>query len=134
MGMYTEIFFRANIKADAPIIPLLETWVNDRNQLWNPERSELPHHELFDTPRWDSLAGNDDAYFPHAYGSSFYKNDYGPGYTLALHCTLKNYLSEIGLFFDWIDEHVNESQGVFLGHEIYEDAPPGTPPLAYFKR
>jgi hypothetical protein len=135
MGMYTEIFFRADIKhdADPEVLALLGRWVNGRPDSHDIPRANLPEHEFFDCPRWENLASNGDAYFPHAYGSRFSKKDWGKGYSLALHCTLKNYHSEIEKFFDWINPYVDALEGEFIGHSLYEDVDPGSAPTPYFK-
>jgi len=135
MGMYTEIFLRADIKhdADPEVLALLEKWINGETWMPPTPRIELPPHEFFDCPRWDGVASNDDSYFPHAYGAHFGPKQYGKGFTLALHCTLKNYHSEIEKFFDWINPYVDALEGEFIGHSLYEDVDPGSAPTPYFK-
>lgn len=130
MGMYTEIFFRGNIKFDAPdevkeAVGAIAEGTGKRPDI---------DHPLFDCPRWDCLGNCSSAYFPPMSGS-FVSTDVHTGeVSLTLHANLKNYHSEIELFFDWINPYVDALPGEFLGYSLYEDVDPETAPTPYFKK
>lgn len=126
MGMYTEIFFRAAV--DPKLVPFLTKWIEEGyydyfgggTDEWIPD----PDHEFFKCDRWISLAGDNDSYFPMAYGAKLsqpftFDSDH---WVLSLHTCIKNYDSEYEKFFKWIDPYIMESKGDFIGYTLYEES------------
>jgi len=128
MGMYTEIFFRAELARDVPteVVEALKRMIS-----WDYGRdhTNVPDHELFKCPRWDLLGCGDSAYFPVT-ASKIYQDDYSKQWNVLLLSNLKNYDGEIGKFFDWIDQYVDEPEGKFLGYQLYEE---NDTPLLYHR-
>jgi len=120
MGMYTEIFFRAELARDVPtdVVEALK-----RMMVWDYEEDHVnvPDHELFKCPRWDLLGCGGSAYYPVTV-SKLFQDPYSRQWHVLFLANLKNYNGEIGKFFDWIDQYVDASQGEFLGYELYEEA------------
>lgn len=117
MGMYTEVFFRGEIRRDAPaeLVDWLNSIVND------PTGEHLPYdgHEFFNRPRWELVFNCSSAYFPTRgakFGKSYFDAD-----ELFVHASLKDYDGEIAAFFDWIAPFVEGAPGDFLGYSLYED-------------
>lgn len=131
MGMYTEIFFRAQLVKDLPeeVLSALHAIVGGEDPTL-----PAPEHPLFDCPRWTWLGNTSSAYFPMMAKSNLRQNDYNKQWNLVLHANLKNYADEIGKFFDWIDPYVDALGGEFIGYQLYEDVEPGTTPIHYFKK
>ena len=119
MGMYTEINFRAELVKDIPedVLAVLRYLVD----LSPTEPENLPDHELFSCPRWDTLGQGCSAYFPAHPESSLTMSDWSKRWVLFLNADLKNYDDEIGKFFDWIEPYVHGSVGQFLGYSLYEE-------------
>lgn len=124
--MYTEFFFRAELKEDTPI-----GVINFLNQWFNGEHIQLqiPEHEFFERDRWEALLAGGSAYFPGEPRSSFHK-PYRQ-WEIGIHSNLKNYGQEIDYFLDWIDPYVHASRGTFLGYSLYEES---DQPHLYWKR
>lgn len=125
MGMYTEFFFRAEMKKDAPqaVIEFLNGWFNEGEELTPPD------HEFFQRARWDSLLRGSSAYFPTLPNSSF-TNVWGH-WELGIHTSLKNYGAEIDYFLDWIRPYIDVYKGDFLGYSLYEES---DQPILYHAR
>lgn len=129
MGMYTEIFFRADLVKDVPteVVEALQ-----RMTRWNYDRdyAVLPDHELFKCPRWDMIGGGSSAYFPVTESKIEFDSHYSHQWSVLLLANFKNYNGEIGKFFNWIDEYVDAPLGSFLGYSLYEE---DTSPTLYHK-
>ena len=129
MGMYTEVWFRAEIKpkhwsAVDLAIEASEAWSN-----------EPPHdHPFFKTARWPMVFRGRSYYFPQP---GFFRWDqpvdhYGRDMReLAFQSSLKNYDFEIEAFFDWITPLTAAEPGGFLGYSLYEES--NTPVLYHVK-
>ncbi|UDL16402.1 hypothetical protein SEA_ZOOMAN_153 [Microbacterium phage Zooman] len=124
MGMYTEFFFRAELKKDTPqeVIDFLDAW-------FKGEEPAPLDHDFFRRPRWESLLLGSSAYFPTLPNSSF-ANVWGY-WELGIHASLKNYGAEIDYFLDWIEPYVDGYKGDFLGYSLYEES---EQPHLYWKR
>ncbi len=134
MGMYTEFYFRGELRKDTPdyVIEFLRTAMGlDWQTAADPRITDS--HEFFKTDRWALIFGASSAYFPMQPLSAFVIRNYGQQDTweLALHGSLKNYDGEIAKFFDWIDPFVYGSEGKFIGYELYEES---DNPILYHKK
>ena len=125
MGTYTEIFFRAEVDAEAHGV--LERMAEGYSWLHD---SGWPDHPLFSTDRFLSLMACGSYYFPGANHLEFEKRTYDEGVCVSFRANLKNYGSEIEKFFDWVAPHVLDGEGTFLGYSLYEEA---DVPRLYFK-
>ena len=120
MGMYTEIFFRAEV--DEYAFDVIEAGING---------SPLPSddHPFFSKPRAVLLFRGASAYFPGArHAVTEHDPQYGTFY-VSFRADLKNYDGEIEAFFDWVTPHVSEHHRGFIGYSLYEE--PETPALYY---
>lgn len=129
MGMYTEIFMRAELKEDVP-----EAVLNILRYLLNGDGESLgaiPSHPFFQCDRWLHIGTSDSAYFPFEPNSALRRSTWHPGFEISVHANLKNYDQEIDKFFDWIDPYVRAAEGEFLGYSLYEE---GNEPILYFKK
>ena len=122
MGMYTEVFFRAEVSEDAAAI--LEA-------MHQGEQFVVPDHEFFRTPRFDSLTNCGSYYFPGADHFVAEKRAFDKGWCVSFRSNLKNYNGEIGKFFDWVDPYVIAAPGEFIGYSLYEESE--TPTLFHKK-
>ena len=131
MGMYTEIFFRAELVKDLPeeVLSALHSIIGGED---NPQPN--PSHPLFDCPRWYWLGNTSSAYFPMMAESVLRQDDYSKQWNLVMHANLKDYHDEIKQFFDWINPYIDAIDGEFIGYSLYEDVDPGTPPTMYYKK
>lgn len=116
MGMYTEICTRIDLnKKTTPqsVIDVLNYMLGETE-----EQPELPDHELFKTARWDSMLRCSSYY--HVPFSTFQLRyeDIGNDYYLVGRSDLKNYNSEIPLFFSWISRYAENGM---LGYSLYEE-------------
>lgn len=121
MGMYTEVFFRAELKADTPddVIETLKYMVGDSDDA----PKSLPAHPLFVCERWDVVARCTSAYFPASSGSVLAKSSWSTErWSLSFLSSLKDYDSEAEKFFDWIGRYVVGYPGDFLGYTLYEES------------
>lgn len=119
MGMYTEVFFRAELKKDTPksVIELLAAWVKGE-----ADTVPLPEHPFFACKRWTSLPIGGSAYFPTVAAPVFVKSlDWAEYWILSFHSSLKNYDGEAEKFFDWIGPYVAGGGREFLGYSLYEE-------------
>ena len=133
MGMYTEVFFRAEITREAAdVIEAVSLGVV-------PEHG-YPDHSFFRTPRFGSLFTTSSAYFPGDNEFRLVRSTeddfarYGSGAELrsilSFRSSFKNYDDEAEQFFEWIDPHVHGYEGDFLGYTLYEE---DSQPTLHFK-
>ncbi|MDH6199216.1 hypothetical protein M2272_005884 [Mycobacterium frederiksbergense] len=120
MGMYTEFYFRANIK-DGPVADWLERQIITREWF---ENGGYDDHEFFTMPRWDHVFIGGGAVYQESRRALFRRPQTCGPYAnqLVLSSSLKDYSGEVGLFVDWITPHLRMSNGDFLGYELYEDS------------
>jgi hypothetical protein len=118
MGMYTEFYFRANIK-DGPVLDWLDTNINGESWFEQP----FDDHPFFTCSRWSSVFIGGGAVYQESRRpilrrkvKTYERN------TLVLASSLKNYDSEIGEFVAWIGPHLDMHAGDFLGYSLYEDS------------
>jgi len=123
MGMYTEFYFRANIK-DGPVADWLDKQIN--GDVWFDEGG-CDDHEFFTLPRWDSVFRGGGAVYQESRRAVFRRKvEPGKGgpyrHQLVLASSLKDYGSETDAFVDWITPHLDMHYGDFLGYSLYEDS------------
>jgi hypothetical protein len=112
MGMYTEIFFRAEVDEEAAqIIKKL-----GREDVW-----DWPDHEFFRAPRFTMVTSCSSYYFPQANHFVVEYDDIAKAWSVSFRANLKNYDNEIEKFFDWVDPHVRMGDGEFIGYSLYEE-------------
>ena len=123
MGMYTEVFFAAEVDEHAYQI-LRE--VIDTGSLSGDG------HAFFDKPRAALVFRGSSAYFPGANHAIVEVDDWGSGPAaracyVSFRANLKNYDGEIEAFFDWVKPHCVDTN--FIGYSMYEEAE--SPTLQY---
>ena len=114
--MYTEFFFRAEIKAEEQDV---QRWLKRIVDL--DTDSPFDDHRFFALPRWRAVFGCSSAYFPTR-GSLFEKPSYCNAPELFIHSSLKNYDDEIEAFMDWVKPWLDAYPGDFLGYSLYEES------------
>lgn len=113
MGMYTEIFFRAEVDAEAgAIIAMLGN---------GTEAIGWPDHEFFSAPRFTAIATCSSYYFPQANHFAVEYDEITRSWHASFRANLKDYDDEIAKFFDWVTPHVLMSDGAFIGYSLYEE-------------
>ncbi|MEV6432872.1 hypothetical protein [Nocardia sp. NPDC051463] len=120
--MYTEFFFRAPLRKDAPAE--LIDWFDDLAN--NPDGEAVPYdgHAFFKCERWESALYGGGAVYQISQALRFTRGTdrgYEPPQVI-VHSSLKNYGGEIDAFVDWIVPFVAGYPGDFLGYALYEDA------------
>ena len=129
MGMYTEIFFRAEIDEEAAAV-IQRLFDGDLSRL------DWPDHEFFKAGRFQWIATGGSWYFPHANHTvieQVHAMHEDPWFA-SFRANIKNYDDEIAKFFDWVSPHVIHSDDhgeVFIGYSLYEEA--SVPNLHYAK-
>lgn len=120
MGMYTEIFFRAEV--DERAYMLIEDLADGVEFTFD--------HPLFKKARARNLFRGWSAYFPGANHFERQIVEYGPSLAryVSFRSNLKNYDGEIEAFFDWVLPYVLTAG--FIGYSLYEEA---REPTLYFK-
>lgn len=126
MGMYTEIYFHAEVSREAADILTAQ---HDGTIFKRPD------HPFFRTERGDWLTKMSSAYFPGetvftvvpAWQDEYakYGNDNDERFIVTIRSSIKNYDDEIEKFFDWIKPHVVSWGGGgkrgFIGYSLYEE-------------
>lgn len=123
MGMYTEFFFRAELKKDAPddLVVYLRKVLDPSNSWYT--MTPYNDHEFFTCERWQSVFWSSS--YSHPPGDSkFHASDGIRPSSIVIHSSLKNYGGEAGAFVDWIMPYINACPGDFLGYTLYEDSRP----------
>ena len=117
MGMYTEFFYRAEIRKNVPenVREVLKFLCAGAPR----PPGDLPDHEFFQCSRWEDVAVMGSAYF---ISREPIFRDTGNAYELAIHSNMKNYGGEIQKFVDWVDPYVRAIRGDFLGYSLYEES------------
>ena len=100
MGMYTEIFFRAEVDENA-------------------------YMEMLFSDEYNLLMNSGSAYFPEVAptGQKFYHDTRYNHYNVEFRSSLKNYNGEIEGFFAWVAPHcvAPNTAGGFIGYSLYEE-------------
>lgn len=121
MGMYTEFYFRANIK-DGPVADWLERQIDGEEWFEHGYDS----HPLFTLPRWTSVFMGGGAVYQESRTAIWRRKKVGGGgpyhNQLVLASSLKDYGDEGEQFIDWIGPHLDMGDGDFLGYSLYEDS------------
>lgn len=120
MGMYTEFFFRAELRKETP--PELVDWLaNALNPGGLGAVEPFDDDPFFTCPRWQATFWS--ISYSHPPGeSNFWPSDGIRQACIVIHSSLKNYGSEIEAFVDWIKPWVSAFPGEFLGYSLYEDS------------
>lgn len=121
MGMYTELFFRAELKEDAPeeLVEYLATVLNPDGH-WSA-MAPFDDHLFFQCDRWRSAFWSSS--YSHPQGESkFHPSDGIRNACIVIHSSLKNYGGEIDAFVEWITPWVDHCEGDLLGYSLYEDS------------
>jgi len=122
MGMYTEFYFRANIK-DGPVADWLDKQINADDDWF---QTGFDDHEFFTLDRWSSVFIGGGSVSQESRTPIFRRKNRaggGPyGNELVLASSLKNYGGEVESFIEWITPHLDMHTGDLLGYELYEDS------------
>lgn len=137
MGMFTEFYFRANIKEGA-FADWLDQQINHEGWFEEPfDRDD----EFFEDTRW---------YMPFIGGGAVYQESRTPVFRrkaqdggepfchqLVLAASFKGGNATADDFVKWITPHLKMSDGDFLGYSLYEDSTDGSDdyrehPVLYF--
>lgn len=127
MGMYTKLSVNLSFKDNLPkeVVTALKVMVGYEGTK-EICRSDLPEHELFNTPRWDfMLRCSSYSHTPFSL-AKFHYDDVAERYYLTSSSDFKHYDEEIDLFFDFVKDYVEEG---FLGYSLYEE---DQTPILYF--
>ena len=118
MGMYTELIFKGETKADLPedIKVLIEYFFGNEIESI-PDNFELPKHEFFKCDRWRSVGKCSSYYHFPINIVDHIKDSFNNHYYVFSRSDFKNYDNEIALFLDWIKPHMEE----FNGWHWYEE-------------
>lgn len=132
MGMYTELIFGANCKADL----LNEIDLAVLQYLFNngPEPIVLPDHPFFKCDRWKYITKSLSYYFAVRSPYASIKHDkISETWNLSSRANLKNYDSEIEKFLDWIKPKLEQGSGYrdFYAIVCYEEQ--DEPTIYYLK-
>jgi hypothetical protein len=122
MGMYTEFYFRANVK-DGEVAD----WLHSRINFLGTGGLPFDEHPFFDSDRWEQVFWGGGAVYQESRSPIFRRKDQAIcqyDNQLVLASSLKNYGSEIESFIDWIAPHLKMPAGDFLGYSLYEDSRP----------
>ncbi|WP_280502032.1 hypothetical protein [Nocardia farcinica] len=124
MGMYTEFFFRARIRKDAP--PGLLDWLNQLANNPNAEMEPYDGHPFFACDHWESVLIGRMAAYQISQPIQFRRcGENGVGrHELIVHSSSNSHGSEIEAFVGWIAPFVDALPGTFLGYSLYEDSRP----------
>lgn len=119
MGMYTEINCRICLDENVPegVVKVLKYMVGDVEDISD---EELPEHDLFKTPRWDTMLRSSSFYHIPKSNMELFYSDIGSNWYLIGRSDLKNYDDEIEMFFDWIKPYCEFSEEM-IGYSLYEE-------------
>lgn len=130
MGMYTEINLNFRFIDNLPkqVIDCINVMIGNKE----PETIEVPDHEFFKTSRWYFLLNCYSYYHIPFCTIQFRYNDVSQNYYLTGRSDIKNYDSEIELFFDWVKPYVDSrgQEKTYIGYSIYEE---DDEPTLYYK-
>lgn len=135
MGMYTEVFFRAEVMNLPDPAQALLTAVSSGDFESAEHAADQIDHEFFRKDRWLSVFCGCSAYFESDGGTVFKQKQYpicgGNDFSLQVQSSLKNYDGEAEAFFDWIRPYTAEAYigGGFVGYTLYEEA---DSPILYY--
>lgn len=121
MGMYTEVFFRAEVDEYAHrIIAELGYGVKEDAE------GDAALAALLACERWPHIFTGSSAYFPQGNHFNIGIKMWGvsPERYVSFRSSLKNYDGEIEAFFAWVTPHVVVSGPwrSFIGYSLYEEA------------
>lgn len=123
MGMYTEFFFRAELKRETPedLLKWLEDALDPESP---PDAQPFDDSEFFTCPRWKSLLWGAGAVYHVVNRPRFYR-EYSGQPRIVIHSSLKDYGAETEAFVDWILPWVDAHEGQYLGYSLYEESDDG---------
>lgn len=115
MGMYTEFYFRAELKNDPPLIAWLSV------DVWESE--PFDQHEFFTQPRWRHIFDGAGAVYQFARPLRVQPKEHSwQEARITISSSLKHYGNEIDTFLSWIHPYLEHEDGEFLGYSLYEDS------------
>ena len=122
MGMYTEIYVKAVLKegVDDNVINILKYMLG----IVDVELEDLtiPPHSLFETNNWHYMLRSGSYYHIPYSVKLFEYNEISNNYYLVVRSDFKNYNGEIGKFFDWIKQYLEQDYyKTFMGYSLYEE-------------
>lgn len=131
MGMYTEIYFCAELKELPEDVEKTIFWLIENEYCDGKKPDFLPSHEFFTSERFDFLLIGTSCYFPEVEKVIFKKCEYTKKYTLFFKSSIKNYDGEIEKFLDWIEPYIMHGSGIkdMYAYTIYEEA---EEPIIYY--
>lgn len=121
MGMFTEFYFRAEVK-DGPCADWLDAEINGNQSIpWQIPSCRDLVHEWFNNPQWYMVFCGGGAVYQQSRPPLFTRDAPGGPYgnRLTLSSSAKTMLAEE--FVQWITPHLKMSDGDFLGYSLYED-------------
>jgi len=125
MGMYTEVFFRAEVdEVSYGIMGKIIEGVDPA------AFSDV--HPFFGLPRAAGVFHCESYYHPGPFHRLFKHETPLQLWAVSFRSSLKNYDGEIEAFFDWVTPHVFPILGPqFIGYSLYEEA---TVPTLYYAK
>lgn len=131
MGMYTEIYFSANLKDNLPQeVQAVIAYMATANAEISVILDSLPAHSLFQSERWKWLMVGHSYYFNGSSFRVFRRDKIGNFWALTFKADIKNYQDEIGKWLDFITPYLEPSYGPeHIGHFRYEEQ--NAPTLLY---
>lgn len=122
MGMYTQIYVKATFKENLSdnVVNIIKYMLNmDDVKL---EDLDLPNHPLFKTDGWEWMLQSSSFYHIPFAVNRFEYNEISKNYYLIAVADFKNYDGEIGKFFDWIKQYLEQDYyKTFMGYSLYEE-------------
>lgn len=121
MGMYTEFYFRANIK-DGDFADWLDQQINHEGWFEKP----FDDDEFFNDTRWHMPFIGGGAVYQESRTPIFRRKTQDGGdpyhHQLVLASSFKGGNSTADDFVKWITPHLDMHYGDFLGYSLYEDS------------
>ncbi len=121
MGMYTEFYFRANIK-EGPVADWLDRQINGGKWFEEP----FDDSAYFKTYRWEAPFFAGGAVYQESRIAIFRRKAEGHGepyyHQLVLASSFKGGNSSADALVEWITPYLKMSDGDFLGYSLYEDS------------
>ncbi|RKY18671.1 MAG: hypothetical protein DRQ55_12750 [Planctomycetota bacterium] len=125
--MYTELHYNAELKHGPPpeVLRVLEHMIGEGT--FETFFGDLPDHDLFTSPRWDTMLRGESESFAADTHSTLRLDEVSDTYLLCIRSNFKQTASEIARFIAWLGPYVDASTGDFLG--FYRDDDSEVPTL-----
>lgn len=120
MGMYTEIYITAPVRADAPaeVIAALRSMFDPD---WGDFDAPAIEHPFFNAPRRRRIGSCSSYCFVPYATSRMHYSEISKQWYVTSRSDLKNYDGEIEHFFDWVTPYLDVTVGLFFGYSRYEE-------------